>query len=197
MPVKTVIDLFIQICRALKYAHDNRVVHRDLRVSFSLLLSSSLYFQPDNIFMCHNFKTIKVGDFGISKQLEHTAQELSTINADGYPAYVAIELYNDQKYTTSADIWSLGCILYEMAHRRRLFAPDFIACHDFVNWENTKKKVREYQHRKIRETCSPEIKQLILKCVSYKPQDRPTAFAALNDATEVMFNLDSEEQISM
>ena len=194
MPVKMAMDFFVQISRALKYAHDNRVVHRDLRVGFSSLFCSWLYFKPDNIFMCHNFKTIKVGDFGISKKLEHTAQELSTINPAGYPAYVAIELYNDQKYTTSADIWSLGCILYEMVHRRRLFAPDFVAWHPAVNWENTKKKVRDYQHRQIKETCPPEIKQLILKCVSYKPRDRPTAFAALNKATEIMFYLDTEGQ---
>ena len=145
--------------------------------------------------MCHNFKTIKVGDFGISKRLEHTTQELSTINAHGFPAYVAIELYNDNKFTTSADIWSLGCILYEMVHRRRFFAPDFVAWHPAINWENTKKKVRDYQHQQIKETCPPKIKQLILKCVSFKPQDRPTAFAALNEATDFAFNLDTDENI--
>ena len=145
--------------------------------------------------MCHNFKTITVGDFGISKQLEHTAQEVTTINALGYPAYVAIELYNDKKYTTSADIWALGCILYEMVHKRRLFAPDFVAFHPAVNWENTKKKVREYQHRQINETCPSKIKELILKCVNNIPEHRPTAFALLNEATEIMLNLDTEEEI--
>ena len=145
--------------------------------------------------MCQNFKTIKVGDFGISKQLEHTAQELSTINAVGYPAYVAIELYNDKKFTTSADIWALGCILYEMVHRRRFFEPDFVAWHPAINRVNIKKKVCDYQHQQIKETCPPKIKQLILKCVSYKPQDRPTAFEALNEAAEILFNLDTDEQI--
>ena len=113
--------------------------------------------------MCHSFKTIKVGDFGISKQLQHTGQKLTTLDAIGYPAYVAIELYKDNKYTTSADIWALGCILYEMVHRRRFFAPDFVAWHPAINWENTKKKVRDYQHQQIKETCPPKIKQTSLR----------------------------------
>ena len=145
--------------------------------------------------MCHNFKTIKVGDFGISKQFEHTAQELSTINATGNPAYVAIELYNDNKYTTSADIWALGCTLYEMVHRRRFFEPDFVSWYPEINWENTKKKVRDYQHQQIKETCPPKIKQLILKCVSYEPQDRPTAYFSLLEAMRIMSNLETGERI--
>ena len=145
--------------------------------------------------MCHNFKTIKVGDFGISKKLDHTAQELGTINAVGYPAYVAVEVYNDNKFTTSADIWALGCTLYEMVHRRRFFEPDFVSWYPEINWENTIKKVRDYQHQPIKQTCPPKIKRLILECVSYKQQDRPTAFAALKEATDIMFSPDTEEQI--
>ena len=100
-------------------------------------------------------------------------------------------VYNDNKFTTSADIWALGCTLYEMVHRRRFFEPDF------VSWypeRNTKKKVRDYQHQPIKQTCPSKIKQLILKCVSYKQQDRPTAFEALSEATDIMFSPDTEEK---
>ena len=54
---------------------------------------------------------LKVGDFGISKLLEHTEQAKTVI---GTPFYLPPEICNQEKYTNKADIWSLGCVLYEV-----------------------------------------------------------------------------------
>ena len=70
--------------------------------------------------MHHGGLTLKVGDFGISQQMKYESEQLQTIQERGFPPYVAIEIYQKKPYTTSADVWSMGCILYELIHGKRL-----------------------------------------------------------------------------
>ena len=62
--------------------------------------------------MHHNGKLLKIGDFGISEQLKYEGQQIETVEERGFPAYVAVELFKEKKYTSSADVWSMGCILF-------------------------------------------------------------------------------------
>lgn len=62
---------------------------------------------------------IKIGDFGISKFLENTQKLAST--TIGTPYYISPEICSGQTYSFKSDIWSLGCLLYEMITRKKPF----------------------------------------------------------------------------
>jgi NIMA (never in mitosis gene a)-related kinase len=68
--------------------------------------------KPANIFMNKAQDIIKLGDFGIAKQLDGT-QDLAETQV-GTPCYMSPELLNGEPYTFAADIWALGCIAYEV-----------------------------------------------------------------------------------
>ena len=94
---KIIANIIIQICLALKEIHKNNLIHRDLT--------------PDNIFIDNN-NNIKIGDFGVSKILTETRNY--TQSQVGKEHYFAPEIVKGQKYNNKVDIYSLGCIIYEL-----------------------------------------------------------------------------------
>ena len=88
-----------QICTGLKVIYDSKIVHRDLK--------------PENIFINGNFD-IKIGDFGLSKKLNFFSKQALTINKAGSDYYIAPETFFQSVYHEKSDIWSLGCIIYEL-----------------------------------------------------------------------------------
>merc|ERR1719195_41253 len=96
-----VLRWFTQSILALKYIHDMHILHRDLK-SGNFFLSKS--------------GNIKLGDFGIAKVLECTAAVAQT--QIGTPYYLSPEICQGKHYSWSSDIWSMGCILYEMCARK-------------------------------------------------------------------------------
>ena len=81
----------------MKEIHKNKLIHRDLT--------------PENIFINENNK-IKIGDFGVSKRLDTTNQFAFT--GTGKHHYNAPEVEKGERYNYKADIYSLGCIIYEL-----------------------------------------------------------------------------------
>merc|ERR1719352_740558 len=96
-PEEQVLRWFTQSILALKYIHDLHILHRDLK-SGNFFLSKS--------------GNIKMGDFGIAKVLECTAACAQT--QIGTPYYLSPEICHGKSYAWGSDIWSMGCILYEM-----------------------------------------------------------------------------------
>lgn len=92
-----VIRWFTQAILALKYIHDRHILHRDLKSGNFFLSKSS---------------NIKMGDFGIAKVLECTAACAQT--QIGTPYYLSPEICQGKSYGRGSDIWSMGCILYEI-----------------------------------------------------------------------------------
>ena len=87
----------IQICLGLKEIHKNKIIHRDLT--------------PHNIFINED-NQIKIGDFGTSKKLETI--NLYAQSQVGKHHYLAPEIEKGEKYDYRIDIYSLGCIIYEL-----------------------------------------------------------------------------------
>jgi NIMA (never in mitosis gene a)-related kinase len=90
----------------LKALHDLKVCHRDIKCA--------------NIFLTSKGE-IKLGDFNVSK----VAKKGMLYTQTGTPYYASPEVWKDKPYDYKSDIWSLACVLYEMATLRPPFkAPD-------------------------------------------------------------------------
>ena len=89
---------FAEMCSALAYCHHElKLLHRDLK--------------PANIFLSAA-GNVKVGDFGISRFL-NTSEGLAQTQC-GTPLYMSPEMARGQRYSSAADAWAVGCILYEL-----------------------------------------------------------------------------------
>ena len=91
-------NIIRQICRGIKEIHNKKIIHRDLK--------------PENIFINNN--NIKIGDFGISKQLNSYKTHALTTKRIGSDYYSAPEILINGIYNEKSDIYSLGCIIYEL-----------------------------------------------------------------------------------
>lgn len=104
-----ILNIFVQICLAIKHIHDRKVLHRDLK--------------PQNIFLMQSGNA-KLGDFGISKVLSRTVEQAKSLV--GTPYYLSPEVVENRPYSLSSDIWSLGVLLYEMCALRPPFTAESI-----------------------------------------------------------------------
>ncbi|KFR04426.1 Serine/threonine-protein kinase Nek11, partial [Nipponia nippon] len=100
---RQIIDWFIQLLLGVNYMHERRILHRDLKAK--------------NIFLKNNL--LKIGDFGVSRLLMGSCDLATTFT--GTPYYMSPEALKHQGYNTKSDIWSLGCILYEMCCMNHAF----------------------------------------------------------------------------
>ena len=102
IPEGSILIWLIQILLGLEYIHQNGVIHRDIK--------------PDNIMLSSDQNCIKLGDFGIAKELLDNVNHTNTMK--GTPPYIAPEIMSRNLYTNTIDIWSTGVTLYELCMGR-------------------------------------------------------------------------------
>lgn len=98
------LDLFIQCCNGLKHAHQKKIIHRDLKPSNVMLVKNG-----DNT-------QVKIVDFGVSKMLEKEITNQDLTQEDqliGSPYYMSPEQCKGEKVDARADIYALGCLMYQ------------------------------------------------------------------------------------
>ncbi|XP_015329242.1 serine/threonine-protein kinase Nek3 isoform X3 [Bos indicus x Bos taurus] len=96
-PEDTILHWFTQMCLGVNHIHKKRVLHRDIK--------------SKNIFLTQDGK-VKLGDFGSARLLSSPMAFACTYV--GTPYYVPPEIWENMPYNNKSDIWSLGCILYEL-----------------------------------------------------------------------------------
>lgn len=104
-----VMDWFAQMLEALAFIHRRAYLHRDIKTA--------------NMFLTKEGQ-VKLGDFGITRLLEENADRISARTCTtpvGTPMYMAPELLAKEAYGQKADIWGLGCVLYEMCTLKPAF----------------------------------------------------------------------------
>ena len=148
------INWLCQICSALKYIHYKKIIHRDIK--------------PANIFM-NNLGQIKLGDFGISKNLKNLELASSFV---GSAYYTAPEMIYEEKYSYEIDIWALGVTFYELMNLKKPFRAEYPAI--YIEIKN--KEVDE-----INNIYSKPFRNLIYQMLKKNPKERPKADDILNN----------------
>ena len=97
LPEDVVRKIAKDLVQALHYLHSNRVIHRDMK--------------PQNILICPN-GVVKLCDFGFARVMSQQTVVLTSIK--GTPLYMAPEVVKEKPYDHTADLWSMGVILYEL-----------------------------------------------------------------------------------
>ena len=141
----------LQIIRALKYIHNHRIIHRDLKLG-NLFLTSKL--------------ELKLGDFGLASKLEYDGQRRKTVC--GTPNYVAPEILEKKNgHSYEVDIWSLGVVIYTM-----LFGvPPFDANDEKIIFKKIKMNSYKFPDNiKV----DPSAKKLISSLLNLDPSKRPS-----------------------
>ena len=169
--IAEVMSILRDVSRALAYAHERGVVHRDIK--------------PDNVLLSGH--TAVVTDFGIAKAIAAAAEAPSGATltqlgtAVGTPAYMAPEqAAGDPGTDHRADIYAFGCMAYELLAGQSPFPG--LPPHKLMvaHMSETPKPVAQ-----LRPDCPPALATLVMQCLAKEPTARPTS------ATELLQRLDA------
>lgn len=154
------------IISGAKMLHQKKILHRDIKAA--------------NIFFKNGIA--KLGDLNVSRVLK---EEKFARTQTGTPYYTSPEIWENKPYGSKCDIWSIGCVIYEMA----MLKPPFQA----KSYEGLYRKVKAGVYERV-EGYSQKVVQLIQKCLQVDERNRWSADTIL---TSHLFNLpiDIEEDI--
>ncbi|KAK3939422.1 G2-specific protein kinase nim-1 [Diplogelasinospora grovesii] len=130
------------------------ILHRDLK--------------PENVFLSED-NSVKLGDFGLSKMIQ--SHDFASTYV-GTPFYMSPEICAAEKYTLKSDIWSLGCIIYELCTRE----PPFNAKSHF----QLVQKIKEGKIAPLPAVYSAELMGVVKDCLRVNPDRRPDTATLLN-----------------
>ena len=167
LSIKEIIKLGKDIASALILCEKKNIIHRDIK--------------PANI-MVSQFGNYKLGDFGVSKLMNHAIYA----TAMGMQEYQAPEVVYMEKYGQTADIYSLGITLYWLLNNRRM---PFIGADEQITLARRSEAMeRRYRGEKFPapKNGSEKLKRIVLKACEYRPEDRYLSAQALYEALEVL-----------
>ncbi|HKN60978.1 MAG TPA: protein kinase [Candidatus Acidoferrales bacterium] len=175
IPIEESLVIARQIAEALEYAHERGIVHRDLK--------------PANVIVSADDK-VKLLDFGLAKALETSpvAQDISssptmTMAATtvgvilGTAAYMSPEQARGKSVDRRADLWSFGCVFYEILTAKRAFSGDTVS-------DTLAAIIRsEPDWSQLPANVSPAVRELLRRCLIKDPRGR---LQAIGDARVII-----------
>ena len=170
LEVKEAVGISIQIAQGMEAAHDNHIIHRDIK--------------PQNIIISRDGK-VKVTDFGIAKA---SNSNTVTSNAMGSVHYLSPEQarggYSDEK----SDIYSLGVTLYEMLSGKVPFAGDNTVSVAMLHIQGEAMPLRD-----LEENIPQSVDKIVQKCMQKRPERRyHSASELIADLKRALANPDGD-----
>jgi eukaryotic-like serine/threonine-protein kinase len=153
MEQQQAVEVIADTCEALNFSHQHGIIHRDVK--------------PANI-MISKTGAVKVMDFGIARALADTGNRLTRTSAViGTAQYLSPEQASGDNVDARSDVYSLGCVLYEMLTGKPPFVGDSPVS---VAYQHVRKDpVRPSQHHG---DISPELDAVVLKALAKNPENR-------------------------
>ncbi|KAF9392231.1 Serine/threonine-protein kinase Nek2 [Podila verticillata] len=163
IPEEFVWELMTQLIMALHECHYGVIVDPETKKTTPRpILHRDL--KPDNVFLDAK-KNVKLGDFGLSRTLNNPQKAFAQTYV-GTPYYMSPELISSSHYDARSDIWSLGCVVFEMCALQPPFLADTLP--------QLTAKIKLGSVRALPSSYSPELNQIIREMLQVDPRKRPT-----------------------
>jgi len=145
----------MQILLGCKYLHENKIIHRDLKLG--------------NVFL-NDHMEVKIGDFGLATKVDYDGERKRTLC--GTPNYIAPEVLGKKGHSYEVDVWSIGCILYTLLVGKPPFETSTL--------KDTYTRIKKNEYH-IPSRVGPLARNLIQRLLQHEPAKRPSVAEILKD----------------
>ncbi|XP_018045529.1 PREDICTED: serine/threonine-protein kinase polo [Atta colombica] len=144
-----------QILDGVFYLHQNKIIHRDLKLG--------------NLFLNDDLQ-VKIGDFGLAAKLVHDGERKKTVC--GTPNYIAPEVLTKIGHSYEADIWSIGCIMYTLLVGKPPFETSSL--------KETYSRIKQVQYKTPQHISKPAM-NMVANMLQLNPSKRPSVAKLMRD----------------
>lgn len=176
LPEDEVLKLAKQVSIALKAAHDNNIIHRDIK--------------PDNIFIDEN-KNYLLGDMGVSKQINNESSFYTIAGTEPYIAPEQLKVDNMNKQYKTSDIYSFGIVLYTLLNNNYLpFVDETCSLSDI---QKAVKRRLSGENLPPPNSGSHELQNIVLKACKHDPRQR---YQSMDELLYDLYLLTNDKELS-